>query len=171
VFLYCLTIMNPPCTGDQSTCGKNFNRTVACYQVPANFTFGANWTTDASVKAVDMSFCPDVAGTPTYDASTGVPVTRGPDGKVALTTTCNACNYATGVQPWVMNPCPCFAAGDYCNFSQGTTSGVCHSNGATPCNATQCPPPAASVSAGVRSTVEAKSKKTMRAERRALRRY
>jgi hypothetical protein len=133
--------MNPPCTGDQTTCGKNFNRTVACYQVPANFTFGPNWTTNAAVKAVDMSYCPDIASTPTYDATTGTAVTRGTDGKVALTTTCNSCNYATGVQPWVMNTCPCFAAGDYCNFSQGTNVGVCHSNGATPCNATQCPPP------------------------------
>jgi hypothetical protein len=135
--------MNPPCTGDQTTCGKQFNRAVACYQVPANFTFGSNWTSNSSVKPVSMSFCPDVAGFPTYDAATGTAVTRGSDGKLVVQTNCAPCNYATAVQPWVANPCPCIAAGDYCNISQGTNIGVCHSNGTTPCNSTQCPAPTA----------------------------
>ena len=131
--------MNPPCVGDQTTCGKQFNRTVACYQVPENFQFGQGWTTNPNVKAVSMSFCPDVATTPAYDSATGTPVTRDSSGKLTLTTVCGACNYASAVLPWNMNPCPCFAAGDYCNATSGTT-GVCHSDGTTPCSTTDCPP-------------------------------
>lgn len=130
--------MNPPCDGDVTTCGKNFNRTTGCYQVPADFLFGTNWTTNASVKSVSMSFCPDVSSTPTYDSGTGSPVKRGDDGKLVLSTTCGACNYATAVQPWVVNNCPCSGAGDYCNITSGN-SGVCHVDGTTPCNSTQCP--------------------------------
>jgi len=131
--------MNPPCTG-QATCGKNFTRSTNCYQVPAGFQFGANWTTDANVVKVDNTYCPDVAGTPTYDAASGAPVTRGSDGKLVVNTTCSPCNYAVGVQSWVQNTCPCFTAGDYCNITPGNSAGVCHLNNNTPCTAAQCPP-------------------------------
>lgn len=132
--------MNPPCVGDETTCGRQFNRTAACYQVPPGFTFGPSWTTAAGVKSVSTAFCPDVATTPAYDAATGKQVDRGTDGKLVLTTVCPACNYVTGVQSWAMNPCPCFKSGDYCNATSGT-NGVCHSDGVTPCVTTNCPPP------------------------------
>lgn len=132
--------MNPPCTGDETTCGKKFDRAVACYQVPANFTFGANWTTAPGVKSINMSYCPDVASTPAYDATSGVPVARGSDGKLVVSTVCPSCNFVTGVQPWVVNACPCVQPGDYCNLSQGAgLNGVCHSDGTTPCTSAECP--------------------------------
>jgi hypothetical protein len=132
--------MNPPCTGDETTCGKKFDRAVACYQVPANFTFGANWTTAPGVKSINTSYCPDVAGTPAYDVTTGLPVPRGSDGKLVVSTVCPSCNFVTGVQPWVVNSCPCVQPGDYCNLSQGTgPNGVCHSDGTTPCTSAECP--------------------------------
>lgn len=130
--------MNPPCTGDETTCGMQFNRSVACYQVPPGFQFGAKWTTQAGVKNVSMSYCPDVASTPAYDTDTGSAVTRGADGKLVVTTACPACNFVSGVQPWQMNTCPCYAAGDFCNITSGTT-GVCQKNNSIMCTSTQCP--------------------------------
>lgn len=130
--------MNPPCIGDVTTCGKNYNRTTDCYQVPVGFKFGSNWTADAGVKSVSMSFCPDISTTPTYDSVSGDKVSRGNDGTVVLSTTCAPCNFTTAVQPWVVNNCPCSGAGDYCNITSGT-SGVCHVDASTPCNSTQCP--------------------------------
>lgn len=130
--------MNPPCTGDVTTCGKQFNRSVACYQVPPDIKFGQNWTTQPGVTNVSMSYCPDVASTPAYDVSTGESVARGTDGKLVVTTVCPTCNFVSGVQPWQMNTCPCFGAGDYCNITSGTT-GVCQKNNNIMCTSTQCP--------------------------------
>ena len=136
--------MNPPCVGDEATCGKNFTRAVGCYQVPSGFTFGPGWTTASGVKSIDMAYCPDVASTPAYDASSGVSVPRGTDGKLVVSTTCGPCNFAEAVQGWVSNSCPCVkTAGDYCNYTNGVgPNGFCHSDGTTPCNATNCPKPA-----------------------------
>lgn len=132
--------MNPPCVGDETTCGRNFTRSVGCYQVPEGFQFGQNWTAATGVKSINMAYCPDVASTPTYDASTGKSVARGADGKLVVSTTCAPCNFAEAVQSWVMNTCPCVQAGDYCNLSNGVgPDGVCHSDGTTPCNSTICP--------------------------------
>lgn len=132
--------MNPPCVGDQTSCGHQYNRTTACYQLPANFDpvkVGANWTTATGVTSVSSTYCPDVAGFPTYDSATGAVVTRGTDGKVVLTTTCPPCNYATSVLPWQRNPCPCLGAGNFCNAPSGTT-GVCQLNNSIMCNTTDC---------------------------------
>ena len=125
--------LNPPCTGDQTSCGQTYTRKTACYQVPAGFQPGQGWTTQTGVIAVDASFCPDVASTPTYDAASGAVVTRGSDGKLVVSTTCAPCNYAAAVLPWTIQ-CPCTQAGDYC-----MSSGVCHLNNGIKCTAAQCP--------------------------------
>ena len=135
--------MNPPCTGDETTCGMQFNRSVACYQVPPGFQFGSKWTTQAGVKNVSMSYCPDVATTPAYDTDTGAAVTRGNDGKLVVTTVCPTCNFVSGVQPWQMNTCPCFGSGNYCHISSGTT-GVCQNDNSIMCTQAQCPTTATS---------------------------
>ena len=130
--------MSSPCTGDQTTCGKQFNRAVACYQVPPGFQFTQGWTTATGVKLVSSSLCPDVASTLAYDANSGAQVPRDADGKLVVTTVCPACNYVAGVQPWIMNTCPCFAAGDFCNITSGT-NGVCQKNNNMPCTSAECP--------------------------------
>ena len=159
--------MNPPCNGDETSCGRNFTRSVGCYQVPAGFQFGQNWTTASGVKSINMALCPDVASTPTYDAATGQSVARGADGKLVVSTTCAPCNFAEAVQSWVMNPCPCVQSGDYCNLSNGVgPNGVCHSDGTTPCNSTICPSPSAAASfapaAAMRLVQKASAPRAMR---------
>lgn len=133
--------MSSPCTGDTTTCGQTYTRKTACYQVPANFQPKQGWTTQSNVTAVDASFCPDVASTPTYDAASGAVVTRGTDGKLVVSTTCGPCNYAAAVLPWTIQ-CPCdIAAGDYC-----MPAGNCHLKTDVKCTATQCPNPTTSLS-------------------------
>lgn len=135
--------LNPPCTGDALSCGKQYNRSTACYQVPPNYVFKANWINDTAsgVKQVDSSLCPDSATFPTYDATTGSVVTRDPTtNKVVIQTVCAHCNYAVGVNPWVQNPCPCIKpGGDYCQSSSTTGDGVCHLDNTIPCNTKNCP--------------------------------
>ena len=39
------------------------------------------------------------------------------------------------------NWCPCLSRNDYCDITQGTTSGFCHNNKTIPCTLNQCVPP------------------------------
>lgn len=133
--------LNPPCTGDPSTCGVTYTRQTACYQVPAGFTPAPGWTKLAGVVAVDPSYCPDIATTPTYDADSGKVVARGADGKLVVSTTCPACSFAEAVLPWTTK-CTCTGVNDYCVPAQGSTDhGFCHDSIGTPCLVASCPTP------------------------------
>lgn len=137
--------MSSPCTGDPSTCGVTYNRKTACYQVPPGFTPAPGWTTATGVVAVDASYCPDIATTPTYDANTGSVVAREADGTLLVTTTCPACSFAEAVLPWLPK-CTCTGASDYCVPAQGSTvHGFCHDSIGTPCLVDACPKPKTSL--------------------------